>query len=365
MGNSFSILLVDDEPDNLQLVGEILREDYELLFAITGEKGLEIAMKTSPDIILLDIMMPVMDGYEVARKLKIMEKTQKIPIIFVTTKDEAEDETKGLTLGAVDYITKPLNASILKARVKNQLDLKIAREELEKQNQQLKDLLLSREDMVNMLAHDMRAPLASILGYTELLSIRPELTPETKDLLREIEVSGNSLHAFINDMLTIARTENKKLVLDFQLISVEKLLEPIQEIYKMLSKMRKIHFSIEIFGKQQKIKVDVKLFRRALDNLIGNAIKFTPKGKDVQLHIHYPEVSDSAILFQVIDQGPGIPEGERDRIFNRFEIAKLRKKGVTQTGLGLSFCKMVVEGHKGKIFVTDNQPEGSIFNIEI
>ena len=135
-GRKNTILLVDDSPENIDLLGDVLKQDYEIKVALSGEKALKIAgSKNLPDIILLDIMMPGMDGYEVCRRLKSDAKTQDIPVIFVTSMSEVEDETKGLEVGAIDYITKPISPAIVKARVKNHLELKEAREYLKNQNE--------------------------------------------------------------------------------------------------------------------------------------------------------------------------------------------------------------------------------------
>ncbi len=360
-----NILIVDDEPGNLQLMGQILREDYDVSFAINGEKALELVEKISPDLILLDVMMPKINGYEVCQQLQENQKTKKIPVIFVTTKDQEEDETKGLELGAVDYISKPVSASIVKARVKNHLELKQAREEVERQNERLKVLLQMREDMGNMIVHDMRTPLSSILGYTQLLSMRDGVLPQFSSYLKSILNAGNSLNSFINDLLVLAKTENEKLSLNYSQVEIKSLLEEIKNIHNPSAELKKINLLVVTPEEPCTIKVDAKLFHRVLDNLITNALKFTQPNKSIILRAEYLENHSKQARFQVIDEGPGIPPEQREQIFDKFAIMQLKKKGVSQIGLGLAFCKVAIDAHEGEIFMTANEPQGSIFTIEI
>ena len=164
------ILVVDDTPENIDILMGVLREEYKMVPARNGEKALQLAKSDNPpDIILLDIMMPGIDGYEVCRKLKKDEKTKKIPVIFVTTKGEVEDETYGLELGAVDYITKPISPPIVKARVRNHLELKLAREELEEQNEILEQKVKERTKEINETQKEtlLRLTMAAELRDTD------------------------------------------------------------------------------------------------------------------------------------------------------------------------------------------------------
>ncbi len=210
----YRILVVDDEPTNLQLMMQILNDRYQLAFAANGIKALEIAQKMETDLILLDIMMPDMDGYEVCRKLKGDEKTKHIPVIFVTAKDEVDDETRGLRLGAIDYITKPISPSIVKARVKNHLELKLAREKIEKQKKRLEDqnreLLEAgrlREDVERITRHDLKTPLNAIIGYPRMMMADGNLPADHLEYLKMIEEAGLMMLNMINLSLDIFKME--------------------------------------------------------------------------------------------------------------------------------------------------------------
>jgi two-component system sensor histidine kinase/response regulator len=364
-----SILIVDDTPENLDVLDEILRGDYRIKVAVNGRSALKIAESTSPpDLILLDIMMPEMDGYEVLQRLKAEPKTSKIPVIFITAKSEPEDEKRGLELGAVDYITKPISPAIVSARVKNHLELKLAREELEKQNEQLKAMLQIREDMANMIVHDMRTPLASIMSFAELLAMKNGVLPEYLKYLQNIQTQANRLNSFLNDMLVLAKTEKTQLLLNRSPVDLRQMAETVVNMYSGMSRLKQISLVMELPPEDgQTLSLDGNLFQRVLDNLVSNALKFAPTESKIILHIQYPEngAEKKPLRIQVIDEGPGIPPEQRERLFNKFAIVEMKRKGVQQVGLGLAFCKMVVDAHGGRIFVTDNHPKGSIFNIEI
>lgn len=360
--NMETILVVDDTPENIQILDDILTDEYIVKIALHGEMAIDITKSESPDLILLDIMMPNLDGYEVCRILKSMEDTKDIPIIFITAKNEIEDETKGLDLGAIDYILKPVNPSIVRARVRSHLKLRRAQEQVKRQNEQLKKLLQLREDFVHMAIHDMRSPLCTVLGVNELLKVKVD--EKGLEFLEYSKNAINTLNSLVNEILILARMENDTLLLNRSLVNLEKLVTMVTDMQMTTAKPKNISFEIDIPKQLPLLDVDVKLFQRLLDNLIGNAIKFSPKDNTIVIRIQYL-MEKSCVLLQIIDNGPGIPKEERERVFDKYAIVELKKKGVSQVGLGLAFCKMVVESHGGRIYVTGNEPKGSIFNIEI
>lgn len=353
-----TLLVVDDTPDNLTLIADILKSKYRVKIANNGIKALDIMQsEPPPDLILLDIIMPQMDGYEVCQRLKADPKTQDVPIIFLTAKSDIEDERKGLELGAVDYITKPVSPPILLARVNTQLNLKTSYDDLRK-------LLTFREDMVNMIVHDLRNPISNILLLAEMLESNPNLAPakiekNSSMILR----SGKQLRFLVDDLLIKAKLEANKLVLDRKDTNIWELCESAIANLQEIAERKKLHLRLTSPDPTHSpFYLDPVLFRRAVDNLISNAIKFAPADSEITLTIEYP--NEKGIRVMVTDLGEGVKEELRQSIFEKYEIGTFMK-GVKQTGLGLAFCKIAIEGHGGNITVTDNQPKGSIFTIEI
>ncbi len=361
-----TVLIVDDTPEIVKILDKILNNDYNIKVVLNGEKALKKAFAQEPlDLILLDIMMPEMDGYEVCKRLKANETTQKIPVIFISAMDEVNDETKGFDVGAVDYIIKPFSPAIVKARVKTHIELGAARRGLEKQNEQLQSILKLREDMANMIVHDMRNPVGAIMGYSDLLIMKQCISLQYLKYIQNIQKQAHQLNTFLNDMLIMAKTEKTQLVLNRSSIDLGAIFHSLEGVHAVTADSRGIKLIIESPQNSHQLSLDIKLFQRVLDNLIANALKFSPSESKVTVRTEYPESGTPKVRIQVIDEGRGIAKDDQERIFNKFEVVELKNKNIPQTGFGLAFCKTVVEAHGGHIFVTDNTPMGSIFNIEL
>lgn len=353
-----TILVVDDTPDNLTFISGLLRDHYRVKVATSGEKAILIAQaEPHPDLILLDILMPGLDGYEVCQQLKTDSKTKHIPIIFLTVKSDIEDERRGLELGAADYITKPVSPPILMARVQTQLNLKASYDSLQ-------DLLRSREDMVNMIIHDLRNPITNILMLSEIFLENTDL-PSQK-LRKHLDIiwrSGQKLRTLVDDLLIKAKLESGHFSLDYQQADLGDLCRAAISEVQEIAGQKKLILNLDLpEQKSSLVHVDPVLIRRAVENLLSNAIKYSPSHSTIQLRLTHPSPEQAVI--QVIDEGPGVDAELRQHIFNKYEIGTLMR-GVSQIGLGLAFCKLVVEAHGGTITVEDNQPRGAIFTITI
>ena len=198
-----TVMVVDDTEANIDILVEALADFYEIVVATDGQTALESIDEQIPDLILLDIMMPGIDGYEVLKRVKSNKKTRHVPIIFVTALGDQTDETKGLELGAVDYITKPFSPPIVLARVKNHLELKRAREELEKQNEVLLENARLREDVDRITRHDLKSPLNSVIAFPELIRSYDNLNDDQDELLEVIEEGGYQMLEMINRSLDL------------------------------------------------------------------------------------------------------------------------------------------------------------------
>ena len=348
------ILIVDDEAATRDTLESLLiRESYEMYFAVNGFEALNCINQVNPDVILLDVMMPGMDGFEVCQKIKSDKRWRHIPIILITALDSRENLERGIDAGADDFLQKPLNSIELRARIRSLLRIK-------KQFDELEANMRTREDLAYMIVHDMNNPLMVISGYTEILRTYTN-EPEELGHIETIIYATEQLKSFINEILIIAKMETNGFKLNLSDVDVNQLVMSVKRNQNIIAKSKNIDLTVEIPQKIPKILLDGNLFRRVLDNLVSNALKFAPSESSVIIRV---ESQDRRLIIKVLDQGPGIPEEYKDSIFEKFKIADMKKKGVQQTGLGLAFCKMVVEAHGGKIYVSPNQPNGSIFTVE-
>ncbi|MEY2979538.1 MAG: hybrid sensor histidine kinase/response regulator [Prochlorotrichaceae cyanobacterium] len=356
------ILIVDDEPSNIQVLIAILQRDYTLTVANSGAKALQMAVKTpQPNLILLDIMMPDITGYEVCQRLKENPVTQAIPIIFVTALAEIGNEARGFDLGAVDYIAKPISPAIVRARVKSHIRIERLTHQLQQQNESLKAALQMRQDLAHMIVHDLRNPLASILLGCSLLKLKGQNLDEYQtQKVDQISSEAKTIDGLIDSILVTAKLETDKLLLHYEDVSLNTLGESVMQRFQDIANHRQISLFGEWADPDLIVSVDQSLMRRVFENLISNALKFSPTGSCIYLKTGYNEEND--LIFQITDEGSGVPADKRDAIFEKYETAKVLEQA-PQLGLGLAFCKMVVQSHGGRIEVEDHLPQGAIFTI--
>ena len=303
--------------------------------------------------------MPGMDGFETCQALKKNPSTAHIPTILVTALDSYEDISRGLDSGADEFISKPPNRRELKARVRSMLRIK-------HQYDDLKNTMKLREDLGNLIVHDMRSPLNIIIGHGEMLLNAPGM-PET--LVRRVEKineQAEKLNKFIEEMLMIAQMEQGRIFLNRSLVNINQIVEGVVVEHSVIAEARSLKLGVELPPLICHAQVDDRLIARVLDNLLSNAFKYSPPASQVTVRMTLVEHDELPFIrVQVIDQGPGISDDYKSEVFDKFKVVALKKAGVTQVGLGLFFCRLVVEAHQGKIWVENNVPLGSIFNFEI
>ncbi len=359
------VLIVDDNASAREtLKGLLFPEGYTVACAAGGAEALAMLADVRPDTILLDVMMPEMDGFEVCRRIKADEQGQHIPILLVTALDSKEELVEGLDAGADDFLSKPVNGHELRARVRSMVRIK-------QQFDKLQATLQLREEMAGMIVHDMRTPLSSVLGFCELSLFlsEEEVPPGVTRNLQQIHTQAQRLNDFLNDMLMLTKIEQGHLILNRTAVDLGQLVEDVRQDHAIMARSRKVELVIEQPADPGTFPLDANLFRRVLDNLLSNALKFSPNESTVTLRLEHLETgatdSQSSLLLQVLDEGSGVPAEHRDRIFDKFSIIELKQKGVSQVGLGLSFAKMIVEAHGGKIYVEENAPQGAVFSVEL
>lgn len=349
-----SILVIDDEPDNFDVIEAFLStRNCQLHYASTGQEAIASLNAFQPDLILLDVMMPGMDGIEVCRQIKAMPQWRSVPIMMVTALAAKESLARCLESGADDFISKPVNPLELRARVDSMLRIK-------SQYDDLQTLLKLRQDMVNMMVHDLRTPLGNILLGLELLKVLQSSPNEQKATIGQIQIAGTQLQTLIDELLLVAKIESGKLCMNPTDVDLSALIPSVLDGFKVMAEKKGLDLVSKVPDSNSTVYVDAAMFRRVLDNLLSNAIKFSPERSQVVVYVNYLDPGGAQIQF--VDQGPGVSDAVQEKVFEKYEIGT-PIKDVSQTGLGLAFCKLVVEAHDGQISVRNNKPTGSIFEI--
>jgi two-component system, sensor histidine kinase and response regulator len=364
MSHKLSVLVVDDEPNGFSVIRALLKpEGYTLFYAGSGREALNQLDAIDPDVILLDVMMPGMDGIMTCHEIKSNPDWSHIPIIMVTALNTKEDLARCLETGADDFISKPVSGVELRARVRSMLRIK-------QQYNALKATLQLREDMSSMVVHDLRTPVTTILLGTQMLLMQNVLKEKEQQRLQLVHQAGQQLSSMINELLIMAKLEAGKLLLNQTETDLNALASTVVSGFKEIANSKQIGLETQLPEAGYWITVDVNLLHRLMDNLLSNAIKFSPPLSKIILRVEHLSHSNTdtqirvQARIQVTDEGPGIKEELRQQIFNKYEIGEV-VDDVTQIGLGLTFCKMVAEAHGGRIYVEENSPQGSIFTVEI
>lgn len=358
------ILIVDDDPTARQVAQAILSTlDYRFAQASSGAAALQALEAEEPDLVLLDVMMPGIDGFEVCRRIRKLTTRAYLPIMMVTALDTAQDLARGLNAGADDFISKPVPRVELRARVRSLLRIRRQHMELVEQAARLEALNKQREDLVRMLVHDLRSPVTAIqLAASALLAQVRNVPEPMRGDVRLIREEARRVSGYLEEMLLMARQEEGKLTLSFAPVDLKVVAHEAIQALQPVAASR--HIKLEPLwksdGRTTVAAGDAALLRRVVDNLVTNAIKFSPAGKSVQVLV---EPESEHVVLEVLDEGPGVPEEARTRIFEKYEIVKMRSAGGPQTGLGLSFCRMVVEAHHGSICCLPREGRGSRFRV--
>jgi signal transduction histidine kinase len=350
-----NILVVDDEPDNFDVIEILLaKEPYELGYVARGQDLCSRLEGALPDVILLDVMMPEIDGITLCRQIKARADWRHIPVVMVTALSSKADLARCLEAGADDFIAKPVNGTELKARIRSMLRIK-------QQHDALQSLLTLREDMANMMVHDLRNPLTSLMLSAERLQMSALDEAQQKKVAQIIR-STRQLRSLIDSLLFMAKLEAGQMLLRYCDIDLARLAQTVCQDFEAIAAQRQNQINCQLPTDDQRVWLDGNLMQRVLENLVANALKFSPRNSQITVTVSYPTAQE--VRIQVADQGQGVKPELKDRIFQRFEIGEV-VAGVSQVGLGLSFCKMAVEAHQGTIQVTDNQPHGAVFTVEL
>ncbi len=353
------ILVVDDTPANLDVLAEMLEgQGYGARPVPSGVLALQSAQAQPPDLVLLDINMPEMDGYEVCRHLKADEHLKDIPVIFISALRDTTDKVRAFHAGAVDYITKPFQFEEVKARVQTHLRLYRMQKELERQYAAIKQLEELKDNLTHMIVHDMASPIQTI-GLAVDLVLSGEAGPggANVETLSRVSDAAQDLSEMVNSLLDVSRMESGQMPLRRTRVDLPHLAREAAETLHVLVGVKNIRLSVQ--GPQVPLCADPDLIRRVFINLIRNALKFTPEGGEVTVAV---SAADGWATAEVRDTGIGIPEEYHERIFEKFgQVGAGPRTHERSFGLGLTFCRLAVVAHGGRIGVRSALGAGSTF----
>ncbi len=359
------ILIVDDVPKNIQVLANNLEQlGCRLAFATTGQNAIKLVEREAFDLILLDISMPVMDGYEVCRIIKKKKDYKEIPIIFITANNDKESIIAGFEVGAIDYITKPFNSSELLARVKTHLQLKLSADQIKKMNESLeekvklrtRDLVIAnnklevlekaKSNFLSLISHELRTPLIGIKGFAELLNETVE-NEESREFISYLMDSADRLVSFSEAALLITSLESNNLSVALEETDIKNLV--LDVITKQTKKINERSLSVEyIFDADNYIvKIDDGLISKAIENIFDNSVKYSPQNDKITISIRK---SIHELIISISDNGPGFTEESKKELFDFFSNSDIMHHS-DGFGLGIAAVKLILDAHSGRISI--------------
>lgn len=377
--NNPLILIVDDVIENLKLLLNICQmEGYRVAVASNGKQAIETAIGKHPDLILLDIQMPEMDGFEVCEILKGTKSTKSIPVLFLTAKNETEDIVKGLDLGAVDFITKPFYKRELMARIKTHLELKFSREKIEENSKELLELngqlkesqkkLLemnaTKDKFFSIIAHDLKNPFNALLNLSDFSyeNFEDLDSDSIKENLQMMVQASNQGYSLLENLLEWSRSQTNRIQFNPQISNLNELIVNAFDTVQSQANAKNIALLSQIEG-ENLLYVDVNMINTVLRNLLSNGIKFTP----INGYITVNAIDlGSYLQINVCDTGVGISPEIIETLFHTESMQSTHgTNNESGTGLGLILCKEFVERHKGKIWAESQIDIGSQFKFTL
>ncbi|MCY9590932.1 hybrid sensor histidine kinase/response regulator [Paenibacillus chitinolyticus] len=380
------ILLVDDRPEDFLTIQALLVDTpYQLIRASSGMEALKFLLESEYALIIMDVLMPDMNGFETAERIKRRKKSEDIPIIFLTAlTPEVEDYMKAYTAGGIDYLTKPFHSGVLRSKIEGFVRLYKARKELQIKTGELQKQTLELEDanrvltqlketaevasriksgFLAMMSHEIRTPLNGIIALSDIL-MASDLKQDDAEMAEIIHTSGHALLSVINHILDFTKIESGKMELDYEPFNLTVCLKETMDLFRALARERNLLLETHIEPGIPKILIgDSNRLRQVLNNLIGNAVKFTETGS-VKATVSQKRVDDKLITLEFIveDTGIGIPADKMHHLFQPFtQIDATISRKFGGTGLGLSICKTLVNLMGGTIYARSNVEKGAVF----
>jgi signal transduction histidine kinase len=358
------ILIIDDD----KIIVEILTQSltlagYAVSSAFDGEEGLALVRGQKPDLILLDVMMPKMDGYAVCRQIKGNPETRFIPVIILTALTDRDDKLRALEVGADEFIRKPPDRQELLIRIRSLLRTKKLHQQVEAGYRELREVEATKNNLTSMIVHDMRGPLTSILGGLEILLERQdELDADGREsLITANLLSTRRLMTMVEAMLDLQRLETGQMPVRPTTVRLGKIVDESVQAVRPLLQADGVKIDVKADQPAAPVLLDGDLFSRVLNNLLFNAIRFSPEGGRIGV---WTQHNGRWLVVNIADQGPGVPREFRHQVFEKYARLQTGNRG-TGVGLGLAFCKLAVEAMHGRIWVEDLPRAGALFRVAL
>lgn len=364
--SEYKILIVDDVMSNVLLLKVLLtNEKFAIATASNGRQALEQVEKENPDLVLLDVMMPDMSGFEVAQHLKSNPNTADIPIIFLTALNSTADIVKGFQVGANDFISKPFNKEELIIRVTHQISLVAAKRLILSKTEELQRTIAGRDKLYSVIAHDLRSPMGSIKMVLNMLILNlpsEKIGAEMYELLTMANQTTEDVFSLLDNLLKWTKSQIGKLNVVYQDVDLVEVTDGVIEIFSMVASLKKIRIR-EMKPEKMMVNADIDMLKTVVRNLLSNAIKFSKENSEVLVKM---EEVDGMAVVSVQDYGCGISEeGQKKLLHTDPHFSTFGTNNEEGSGLGLLLCKDFVVKNGGKLWFTSKEGEGSIFSFSI
>lgn len=364
--SEYKILIVDDVMSNVLLLKVLLtNEKFAIATASNGRQALEQVEKENPDLVLLDVMMPDMSGFEVAQHLKSNPNTADIPIIFLTALNSTADIVKGFQVGANDFISKPFNKEELIIRVTHQISLVAAKRLILSKTEELQRTIAGRDKLYSVIAHDLRSPMGSIKMVLNMLILNlpsEKIGAEMYELLTMANQTTEDVFSLLDNLLKWTKSQIGKLNVVYQDVDLVEVTDGVIEIFSMVASLKKMRIR-EMKPEKMMVNADIDMLKTVVRNLLSNAIKFSKENSEVLVKM---EEVDGMAVVSVQDYGCGISEeGQKKLLHTDTHFSTFGTNNEEGSGLGLLLCKDFVVKNGGKLWFTSKEGEGSIFSFSI
>ena len=364
--SEYKILIVDDVMANVLLLKVLLtNEKFQIVTASNGRQAIEQVEKEKPDLILLDVMMPDMSGFEVSQQLKTNPKTSEIPIIFLTALNSTADIVKGFQVGGNDFISKPFNKEELIIRVTHQISLVAAKRIIVAQTEELRKTIVGRDKLYSVIAHDLRSPMGSIKMVLNMLILNlpsESIGEEMYELLTMANQTTEDVFALLDNLLKWTKSQIGKLKVVYQDVDVVEVTEGVIEIFSMVAGLKKIGIRLEA-PEHLVVYADIDMIKTVIRNLVSNAIKFSNEGTEVLVTV---QEQDGMAVVSVKDSGCGIDEENQKKLLHTdTHFSTFGTNNEEGSGLGLLLCQDFVIKNGGRLWFTSVKGEGSTFCFSI